>query len=174
MYHDDSELPRAPLLPNLLLTISHLRCLRFRSVGVDWTKMDPLLRSTLLHLMHLDFTNVSNIPISALAPCINLEQLDICYITLAPFEDQNPSMRMSCSQTPRILHFRNFGSRPAEVERLLRAKWSDGRPVLDFTHVKTLELDYCMFRNKDVQLTQELFESINYLEGLQINGKVHL
>ena len=168
VHYTDSQL--SPLLPNLLHTISHLECLRFRSDGVDWTEMDPLLRSTLLHLMCLPtltrvvITNVWNIPISAFAPCINLQQLDIRYITLAPFEDQNPS---SCSQTPRILHFRNVSSHTA-VKSLLQAKRKDGRPVLDFAHVKTLVLEFDMFQ--DVQLTQELFENTSYLEELQING----
>lgn len=178
--HVDSELFRlAPLLRkffNLLQTISLLECLRFRFVysDVNWTEIDPLLRSTLLHLIHLptlthlDISHVRNIPISAFAPCINLEQLDIRYITLAPFEDQDPSLRMSCSKTPRILHFKNVGSNTADVERLLRAKWKDGRPVLDFTHIKTLEVETCMFR--DVQLTQELFENISYLEEVRVNG----
>ena len=130
--------------------------------------MDPLLRSTLLHLMylptltHLHITNVRNIPISAFAPCINLEQLDISYITLVPFEDQSPSVQMGRSKTPRILHFRNVGTQTATVERLLRAKWEDGCPVLDFSHVKTLVMDF--------ELSQELFKNLSYLEELQING----
>jgi len=94
-----------------------------------------------------------SIPISAFAPCINLEQLDIRYTTLTPFEDQGLSLQTSRSKTPRILQFRNVGSQTA-VERLLRAKWKDGRPVLDFSHVKTLELEFGIFQ--DVQLTREL------------------
>ena len=55
-------------------------------------------------LTHLVIIAMQNIPISAFAPCINLEQLNIHYVTLAPFEDQrSPSLRMSRSQTPRIL-----------------------------------------------------------------------
>ena len=104
---------------------------------------------------------------TAFAPCINLEQLDIRYITLAPFEDQGPSLQMRSSKTPRIHQFRNVGSQTA-VGRLLRAKWKYGRPVLDFSHVKTLELGFGIFR--DVQLTRELFENISYLEKLEING----
>ena len=164
----------SPLLPNLLHTISHLKCLKIGSDGVDWIEMDPLLRSTLLHLMylptltHVVIRNVWNMPISAFAPCINLKQLDIRYITFAPFEDQNSSLQRSYSQTPRILHFRSVSSQTA-VKSLLQARWRDGRPVLDFAHVKTLVLEFDMFQ--DVQLTRELFENISYLEELQINGK---
>lgn len=172
VHHDDNQL--SPFLPNLLHTISHLECLRIRSINVDWSEMDPLLRSTLLHLMYLPtvthfvITRLRNIPISAFAPCINLQQLDIRYITLAPFEDQSPSLRTSRPETtPRILHFRNVSSQTA-VERLLRAKWKDGRPVLDFSHLKTLVLDFNTFQ--DVPLTQEIFENASYLEDLQING----
>ena len=172
VHHDDNQL--SPLLPNLLHTISYLECLRIRSgVNTEWTEIDPLLRSTLLHLMYLPtlthfvITSMRNIPISAFVPCINLEQLNIRYITLAPFEDQSPSLQMSRPKTPRILHFRNILS-PTAVESLLRAKWKDGRPVLDFTHLKTLALGFDMFQ--DAQLTRELFENVSYLEELQING----
>jgi hypothetical protein len=161
----------SPLLPNLLYTIPHLERLKIISAGIEWTEMDSLLRTALLHLMHLPtithFTiiHVHNIPISAFAPCINLKQLDVRYVTLKPFEDQSPSLQMSCSRTPRILH---FSSSQEGVARLLRAKWKDGRPVLDFAHLKTLVLEIDMFQ--DMPLTQELFKSIIRLEELQING----
>ena len=104
LHYEDSK--ASPPLPDLLHTISHLECLRIGGFdlpgpqGFEWTKVDPLLRSTLLHLMylptltHLHITNVRNIPISAFAPCINLEQLDISYITLVPFEDGSSSLQI--------------------------------------------------------------------------------
>jgi len=157
LYNPNNPLLVSPLLPNFLHTIPHLECLRI-SGYVDWTEIDPLLRSALLHLMHLPtlthlgFSGIRNIPISALAPCANLKQLDIDCTTLAPFEDQSHSLRMSCSKTPRILRFKTTESKTA-VERLLRAKWEDGGPVLDFTHIDNIQLDSDAFH--DVQLTQE-------------------
>jgi len=178
VYHDDAQL--SPLLPNLLQTISHLKCLRIRSAldnyegKFDWMEMDPLIRSALLRLMYLptlirfDIIRVRNLPISALLPCIHLKRLDICSVTVTPFEDNlSPSVQMSHSQTPRILHFRNDSSHTA-VGRLLQAKWKDGRPVLDFTHLKGLVLDFDMF--EDVQVTRELFENVKHLEELHIIG----
>ena len=175
LHHKDNEL--SPLLPNFLHTISHLKCLRVGSFSLpvphcfDWTEMDPLLRSALLHLMYLPtlthfvIINVRDIPVSAFAPCVNLEQLDIRSSTLTPFEDQSPSLQMGRSKTPRILHFRSAGTAgtyTATVERLLRAKWKDGRPVLDLSHIKTLVFDF--------QMCQEVFENVSYLQKLQING----
>ena len=116
-------------------------------------------------LTHFVIINVYDISISAFTPCINLEQLDIRSSTLVPFEDQSPSLQMNRSKTPRILHFRSAGTAGAyiaTVERLLRAKWKDGRSVLDFTHVKTLVFDF--------QVSQEVFENVSYLKELQING----
>lgn len=174
VHPDDHQL--SPLLPTLLQTISHLECLRMSSATdsygkFDWTTIDPLLQSALLHLMHLptltrfDIARARNIPISALAPCINLKQLDISYITVAPSEELGaPS---APAQTPRILHFRTDSSQTA-VGKLLRARWKDGHPVLDFTHVKTLVLDFDMFH--DVQLTEEVFKTLGHLEELHING----
>lgn len=139
--------------------------------------MDPLLQSALLHLMylptltHLVISSMHYIPISAFAPCINLEHLDIRCTTLAPLEDDEcPSLQMCSSKTPRILQFKNLGFHRA-VEELLRAKWKDGRPVLDFSYVKTLELEFATFR--DVQLTREIFENVIFLEELNINGMFH-
>ena len=175
VYYSDIKL--SPLLPNLLHTISHLKCLRITSFIFNWTVMDPLLQSALLHLMslpsltHFVISCMEYMPISAFAPCINLEHLDIRYTTLAVFEDDEcPSLQMSPSKTPRILEFKNVGSQRA-VEELLRAKWNDGRPFLDFSHVKILELEFATFQ--DVQLTRELFENVSYLEDLKINGMFH-
>jgi uncharacterized protein (DUF1015 family) len=75
---------------------------------------------------------------------------------------------MSRSQTPRILHITSVRSQNV-LEGLLRAKWKDGCPVFDFTHVKTLALDFYIFQ--DIQLTQELFETVSELEELHITGK---
>ena len=177
VYHDDNKL--SPLLPNLLQTISLLECLKIAgSLGFKWTKIDPLIRSSILYLMHLPtlthlvIQGMEKIPISALAPCINLEQLEILYVALAPFEDQSsPSLRMSRSQTPRILRFRNLKSEKA-VERLLRTKGKDGHPVLDFANVKTLVLQLEMFQDvRLTPLTRELFENISCLEEIEIDGK---
>ncbi|KAF8808939.1 hypothetical protein BYT27DRAFT_7188471 [Phlegmacium glaucopus] len=182
MHHHDAQL--WPLLPNLLQTISHLECLRIRGAlsnpegKLDWIDMDPLLRSALLRLMylptltHLDIERVRNLPISALALCINIERLDIRYVTVTPFEDlgSNTTPSLQSSQTPRILHFRNDSSQTA-VGRLLQARWRDGRSVLDFTHLKRLFLDFDMF--EDVQVTQELFENVKHLEELLINVQVN-
>lgn len=165
----------SPLLPSLLQTISHLKYLRITSAidsheKFDWAEIDPLLQSALLHLMHLPtlthfvIMRVRNIPISALAPCISLEQLDIRYTTVAQLGSCSQTSR---PQTPRILHLRIDSSQTA-VGRLLRARWNDGRQVLDFTHVKTLVLDFDIFQDRE--LTQELFENVKDLEELKING----
>jgi hypothetical protein len=178
VHPNDNQL--SPLLPSLLRTISHLEYLRITSAidnfeKFDWTDIDPMLQSALLHLMHLPtlthfvVIRARNIPISALAPCINLEQLDIRYITVAPL-DPSSSLQTSRPETPRILHFRIDSSQTA-VGRLLRARWKDGHPVLDFTHIKSLVLDFDIFQ--DVQLTQELFENIKNLEELKINAQNH-
>jgi hypothetical protein len=167
-----------PLLPTLLQTISHLECLRMTSATdyygkFDWATIDPLLQSALLHLMHLPtlthfvIASARNIPLSAFAPCINLKRLDISFITVAPSDELAGPSGSHSTQTPRILHFRTDSSQIA-VGRLLRARWKDGHPVLDFTHLKTLVLDFDMFH--DVQLTQEVFETIGHLEELHIIG----
>lgn len=184
VHHNDAQL--SPRLPNLLQTISHLRCLRIRNALLenpaqkfDWTKMDPLLRSALLRLMHLptlthfEISMVHKLPLSALVPCINLEGLDIQYSTVLPFEESDLNLKpeIRCLQTPRILHFTTNSSTCA-VGMLLGARWKDGRLLLDFTHLKTLYIDFTMFEDADV--TRNLFKCLEQLEELSVNGILFL
>jgi hypothetical protein len=174
VHQDHAQL--LPLLPNLLKTISHLERLRITSaldnpaIRFDWIQMDPLLRSALLHLMYLptltrfDITWVLNLPISALVPCINLKHLRIsCHSTVTPFEDLG--LKPTPLPTPRILHFKTDSESQTVVGSLVRVRWKDGRPVFDFAHLKTLDLDF-----ENVQMTRELFENASHLEELYIRG----
>ena len=137
--------------------------------------MDPLLQSALLRLMYLptltqfSITKVRNIPISALALCFNLQRLDIRCITVTPFEESDLDLLpdIGSLKTPRILHFTNDSS-PTAVGRLLTAKWKDGRPVLDFTHLKTLAVDFDTLHPEIAG--RDLFKSLEELEKLSITG----
>jgi hypothetical protein len=120
-------------------------------------------------LTHFGITTVFNLPLSALAPCINLEQLDIRFITVTPFEESDLDLppEIGRLQIPKILQFSHDSSTPA-VGKLLNAKWKDGRPLLDFTHLKTLFIEFSIFENTDI--SRNLFKSLEQLEKLSITG----
>lgn len=175
VHYNDERL--SPVLPNLLHTISHLECLRIKSVldnPIDWTEVDPSLRSALLRLMylptltHLKIRRVYNLPLSALAPCTNIEHLDIHYIAFTQFQESELDLPLAvgCFKTPRVLQF-SCGSSSKAVGRLLSAKWKDGRPLVDFTHLKSLLVD---FDTVHAEINRNLFKSIEQLEKLSITG----
>jgi hypothetical protein len=172
VHYDDAQ-----VLSNLLQTISHLESLSIKSVldnPIDWTEMDPSIRLALLHLMHLPslthlkIRRVYNLPLSALAFCTNIEQLDIRYTAFTQFEESDLDLppNVGCFKIPRVLQF-SSGSSSQAVGRLLSAKWKDGRPLVDFTQLKSLLVD---FNTVHAEINRNLFKSIEQLEKLSITG----
>jgi hypothetical protein len=170
--YDDNLL--SPVLPNLLRTISFLRCLTITaSKMVNWNTMDSSLTSAFLHLLHLptinhiDLSSIENIPLSSLiaSECVNLRRLDMHYLRLE--DGDSPDIDILPGVLPKIREF-NISHSSQPTTKLLRAKTQDGRPAFNLMDLRRLSITsiYCF---KDDWNLQYLLQNATLLEKLYLS-----
>ena len=170
--YDDHHL-LSPVLPNFLLTISHLNCLSL--THFDWDSLDFSLTSAFLHLMHLptinhiDLSFIQNFPLFCLTPCVNLLRLDISFLNRATRleeDDGYPEIVVQSELMPKIREF-CVSESCLLTTSLLHAKMQDGRPAFDFTDLRRLSMVFTRFDDeRDIRyLTQnaKLLEELHLL-----------
>ena len=155
------------ILPNFLKTIPQLDCLVINALGSDWNTREPSLISALLHLMHLPTMNhiylafIKNFPLSSLAPCVNLHELDLLYM-----ETKNGFPEIIQSEMPRIRRLST--SQSSRLTRnFLHAKRRDGQPALDLTDLKQLQMSFG--HPEDGHNIQYLLQNAKLLDKLNLS-----
>ena len=169
---DDDHL-LSPILPKLLRTISHLKCIRIRASAMDWNRMNSSLTSAFLHLMHLptiihiDLSYINNFPLSSLTPSVNLLWLDIFHLICdGPGE---PEFVVQSEMIPKIREFHTSES-PQLTRKLLHAKRQDGQPAFNFMDLRRLSIS--SIKNSDdseeEQNIRDLLQKAKLLEKLHL------
>ena len=162
------------VLPNLLKTIPHLKCLTINASQLDWNALDCSLTSAFLYLMHLptinhiDLSYIQNFPLSSLTPSVNLHRLDILYLRrFDPFEkDDSPEIVVQSELMPQIREFRTSGS-SLLTTKLIRAKKHDGQPACNFMNLKRLST--CLEDELSQWNLQYLLQNAKLLENLHLS-----
>ena len=166
---DNDDYLLSPILPNLLRTIPRLNCFTIIGSKSDWNTLDSSLTSAFLHLMHLPTINhihilfIQNFPLSSLAESVNLHRLDIFHLGRSnpSEEDVYPEIVVQ-SEMPKIREFRTSGS-ALLIEKLLHAKWQDGRPAFNFMDLRRLSISF-----ENEQNIRYLLPKAKLLEKLQL------
>ena len=162
--YDDDDFRLSHILPKFLRTISCLNYLTIDGSSLNWNsrKMDPSLRSALLHLMHLptinhiDLSHIGNFPLSILTPCVNLLRLDIRNIK--PLEEQ-----VVMEKLPKIREFHTSNS-SLLTTKLLHSIKQDGQPVFNFMDLRRLSIHF-----RDKQNIRHLLQNAKLLEKLHLS-----
>jgi len=164
--NDDDHL-LSPILLNFLPTISRLNHLTISSEASDWNELDSLVKSALLHLMHLPTINritlshIYSFPLSNLAPSVNLHRLDIFELSnYYPHEEEED---IQWGMMPRIREFRTIGS-ALETTKLIHAKRQDGQSAFNFMDLRRLSI--CL---EDKQNIRYILQNAKLLEELHIS-----
>jgi hypothetical protein len=166
--YDDDLL--SPILPNLLRTISRLKCFKIDAFMVDWNALDSSLTSAFLHLMQLptinriDLSCIRNFPLSGLTSSVNLLRLDMSYLSSLQ-EDGSAEIVVQSEMMPKIRELR-ISSSALLTTKLLHAKTPDGRPAFNFMDLRRLSIGF-----QDEWNIQYLLQNAKLLEKLHLSVK---
>ncbi|KAF8805740.1 hypothetical protein BYT27DRAFT_7339600 [Phlegmacium glaucopus] len=129
------------------LTVSN----SFYSV-LDWNLVSSSMHRSLLDLMHLPtlkylhLGKMKNFLISDLIPCSNLKHLsvhELCIVSVSEDGDADDgAASSSLCHKPLQLQVFDLQTDSLEDLKLLEAKFSDGRPILDFTGMEKLFINF--------------------------------
>ena len=162
----------APILSNLLPTISRLNYLAISAANFHWDQLDSSLTSTFLQLMslptinHIDLSYIRNFPLSSLTSSVNLLRLDMSYLTCLDYpEEDNYFKTIQLETMPKIRVFHTSGS-CLLTRKLLDIKGQDGRPVFNFMDLRQLSISFIYFDDK--RGIQCLLENAKLLERLHL------
>ena len=174
IYSDDELL--SPILPNFLRTISGLNCLKIDASELDWQELDSSLTSALLHLMHLptvnhiDLSSITNFPLSAFNPSVNLYRLDIfrVYPIIEDGELEDSSLLfVQSGMMPKLREFHISGSHWMTTNLLL-AKGQDGQPAFNFMDLIGLSIPFTRFERGEWNIRYAL-QNAKLIEKLHIS-----
>ena len=178
IYSDDELL--SPILPNFLRTISGLNCLKINASELDWQKLDSSLTSALLHLMHLptvnhiDLSSITNFPLSAFNPSVNLHRLDIFRVNPSDQikedgepEDDGSLLFVQSGMMPKLREFHISGSY-LMTTNLLLAKGQDGQPAFNFMDLIGLSIPFTRFERGEWNVRYAL-QNAKLIEKLHIS-----
>ena len=155
------------ILPNLLRTISRLKCLTIIGSMLDWNALDSSLTSALLHLMHLptinhiDLSYMQNFPLFNLTPSVNLRRLDIVFL----IEADGPPILVQSEMMPKIREFHSSQS-SLSTTKLLYATMQDGQPAFNFMDLRRFSMSFASF--DDGRSIRYLLQNAKLLETLHL------
>ena len=143
-----------PMLPNLLRKISFLNYLKIGASMRNWSFLNFSLRSALLHLMHLptinhiDLSNICQFPLSSFTPSVNLNRLDVHYLSpLNSLTEDDPLQILQSGMMPKLREFHTSHS-DSMTTMLFRARGQDGRPAFNFKDLRELSMPFDTLRDE--------------------------
>ncbi|KAF8804779.1 hypothetical protein BYT27DRAFT_7340066 [Phlegmacium glaucopus] len=129
--------------------LTALLSLRVSNSDLDWNLVSSSMQRSILDLMHLPTLRylcvgrMENFLVSNLIPCSNLRRLFVRqFSTVSEDADADDGTASSLCHKP--LQFRMFHLHTKSLQdlSLLEAKFSDGRPILDFTVMERLFINF--------------------------------
>jgi len=173
-YEDDD-------VPRILKKLRRVQFFRLLGVDLNWNTLRPPFRESLSNIIQsrfmtrLEISSLKNFPITIFIPCTNLIDLTLIQLEGAVMASHEQELSMS-EAIPQLQSFTfDFGG-AGYAKELLKARRSNDLPVLDFSNIRTLNVN--LQEHSELVVTHALtratkkLEILNYVGMYQISLRV--
>jgi hypothetical protein len=159
--------------PRILERLHRVQFLQLIGLDMVWNTLRPRFREYLSNIIQspsvtrLEISYVKNFPITTFIPCINLLHLTLTKLEGAVVESYEQE-NFASEVIPQLQSFSSGVGGGGYANALLKAKRSNGLPVLDFSNLRTLNVN--VEGLSDLVVTHALIKATERLETLDYTG----